>query len=678
MPEDTGEQTVHDGNHAAFLSYASEDSKAVGRISEALRAAGIEVWFDRSELRGGDVWDQTIRQRIRDCRLFMPIISAHTEARNEGYFRREWKLAVDRTEDMAGDVAFLIPVVIDATPSTTARVPPNFREVQWSRLPQGTTSEAFVDRIRGLLWSDASSPRSQVDPHVNSGPTATRLAAATPAGESRRRVSLRIVAALTTVALLILGLSYFAVDRLVLSKHTTPEEAAASEKSIAVLPFADLSEKHDQEYLAAGVAEQVADQLSKSPGLRVIGRASTSRVNGQDEDPRSVGTRLGAGYLVQGSIRRVGPRLRVTAQLVDTRDGRQRWSESFDRTADDVLAVQDAIAAELARALDIHVTGGFESRLSVKDPAAYDLYLRGMHALDLVSQADLEEAIADFQQALRLDPTFSQAYVGLAMAYWYSGEQDWIPPQPSMEGARQAATSALRLDPGLGSAHAALAEVHLLYDRDWSAADREVEQALRLGAGTEGFKAEARLAAVKGDWDRAVRALKSGLAIDPLNPTLHWNLAYDVYRRAGRFAEQEAAVRRVLEISPHFASAQFELSVSLLLQNRYEEALTAIQQAAPDDSRLEGLALVYHAMGRKSESDAALKGAIVADAASWPLGIAEVYAFRHEPDAALAWLEKAFVARDTGLYTIKGDPLLKSLEGDPRYGAFLRKMNLPE
>src|SRR5471032_117755 len=136
---------------AVFLSYASEDTEAAQRICEALRSAGVEVWFDKSELRGGDAWDQTIRQRIRDCRLFVPVISKTTEARGEGYFRREWKLAVDRTEDMAGDVAFLVPVVIDNTSSAGARVPPKFRELQWSRLPDGETPAPFVTRLAGLL-----------------------------------------------------------------------------------------------------------------------------------------------------------------------------------------------------------------------------------------------------------------------------------------------------------------------------------------------------------------------------------------------------------------------------------------------------------------------------------------------------------------------------------------------
>jgi hypothetical protein len=147
---------------AVFLSYASQDAEAAGRVCKALRAGGIEVWFDQSELRGGDAWDQSIRHQIRECTLFVAVISTHTDQRDEGYFRREWKLAVDRTDDMAGDKPFLIPVVVDTTTEANARVPDKFRQVQWTRLPAGETSSAFVERVCRLLSAKpttAAAPR---------------------------------------------------------------------------------------------------------------------------------------------------------------------------------------------------------------------------------------------------------------------------------------------------------------------------------------------------------------------------------------------------------------------------------------------------------------------------------------------------------------------------------------
>jgi hypothetical protein len=161
MGEESPKPTTSTPTGAVFLSYASQDAEAAQRICAALRSVGVEVWFDQNELRGGDAWDRQIRKQIHDCALFVPVISARSDARREGYFRREWKLAVDRTADMAEDVTFLLPVVIDSTPDATARVPDRFREVQWSRLPDGQTSPAFIERVRRLLSPDASTATQQ-------------------------------------------------------------------------------------------------------------------------------------------------------------------------------------------------------------------------------------------------------------------------------------------------------------------------------------------------------------------------------------------------------------------------------------------------------------------------------------------------------------------------------------
>jgi serine/threonine-protein kinase len=227
-------------------------------------------------------------------------------------------------------------------------------------------------------------------------------------------------------------------------------------------------------------------------------------------------------------------------------------------------------------------------------------------------------------------------------------------------------------------AHAALAEVHLLYDWDWLAADREANLAVSLGAGAEGLKAKARVAATSGRWDLATQFLRSALATDPLDTMLHMNIAYVVDLRAGRFAEAATETKRTLELSPNYASALYFHGVALLMQNHLDDALATMQQAKVDDSQPEGLAIVFFAMGRKAESDAALKRAIAQDGESWPYGIATTLAFRKETDKAMFWLERAYAQRDADMYSIKGDPLLRSVENDGRYKAILRKMNLPE
>jgi TolB-like protein len=325
-----------------FLSYASQDAAAAQRICEALRTAGIEVWFDQSELRGGDAWDRKIREQIHDCRLFIALISAHTEARDEGYFRHEWRLAVERTHHMSDKRPFLVPVVIDDTRERGASVPDKLHVVQWTRLLGGQTPPSFVARIAGLLG--AETPRATPTNHGSA-------MGKEPPSPKRGKRALWGVLGLAALAIAVgggsLALRHAVMRRSAEADVAGQPQPAVKDQSIAVLPFADLSEKHDQEYFADGMAEETLAQLSKIPGLRVIGRTSSFQFKGKTGDLRKIGTTLGAAYVLEGSVRRSGDRLRVTAQLIDTRDGAHRWSNTYERGARDVLSIQDEIAFSL-------------------------------------------------------------------------------------------------------------------------------------------------------------------------------------------------------------------------------------------------------------------------------------------------------------------------------------------
>ncbi|HEV8018412.1 MAG TPA: TIR domain-containing protein, partial [Steroidobacteraceae bacterium] len=269
-------------SQAVFISYASQDAEAAGRICAALRAAGVEVWLDRSELRGGDVWDQSIRRQIKNCTLFIPVVSKHTHERAEGYFRLEWKLAVDRSHLIMANKAFLLPVVIDDTGDDDENVPDKFREVQWTRLPAGETPPAFVERIQRLLSPEAAHAPGGVSsaaaPAVPPTGAAPQLPAPSPA---LPRPTQRVLLLIAAVA--IIGVGYFAVDKLWLSKRSaadaqsssstiqagTPPQSAIPEKSVAVLPFVDMSEKKDQEYFSDGLSEELIDLLAQVQDLRV-------------------------------------------------------------------------------------------------------------------------------------------------------------------------------------------------------------------------------------------------------------------------------------------------------------------------------------------------------------------------------------------------------------------------
>jgi TolB-like protein/Tfp pilus assembly protein PilF len=676
---------VTEATHAVFLSYASEDAPAAHRIAEALRLAGIEVWFDREELRGGDAWDQKIRQQIRDCRLFLPIISVNSEARLEGYFRREWKLAVDRTDDMASEVSFLVPVVIDDTPNASAHVPERFRHVQWTRLPGGKPSAPFTERVRQLLLPEPL--RAPTTPSRVAKPFSTALPIppkpVIPPWRSKRSL-VAMVTGLVVIALGYLTWQWLFRPRAetpaAVAASTTATQAATPKDAIAVLPFTDLSEKGDQAFFAEGMAEELAGLLAKIPSLRVLGTTSSFRFKDGTVDVRSIANQLGASYLVQGSVRRSGDRIRVAAKLLDGRNGEQRWSDTYDRDVSDALKVQEEIATSLARTLRLTVGAHLGTRTHAKSPEAYDLYLKGVRAYDLGSHAATEEATADLQQALSLDPAYAPAAAELGKAYVLIAIEDWQPHRVALERARQAAEAALQLDPKLSAAHAVMANIHLVYDWDWPAAKKEVLEAQRSGDEEDPVSAEvaSALAANAGEWDQAIRLNQGAIARDPLNADLYVALAYQVYLRSGRYAEAEAAMRRALQISPEYASGWYFLGVALMLQGRLDEALQAMQRETIEDGQLEGSALVFHAVGRKAESDAALKRATELHAETWTSEIARVHAFRGELDQAMGWLERAYSVRDTDLCFIKNDPLLKKLEDDPRYKAFLRKMNLPE
>ena len=449
-------------------------------------------------------------------------------------------------------------------------------------------------------------------------------------------------------------------------------------RSIAVLPFTDLSEKRDQEYFADGMAEEIIGLLTKVPELRVTGRTSSFRFKGKGDDWHNIGAMLGATYVVEGSVARFDKHVRITAQLVDTRDGTYRWSEIYDRDVSDVLRVQEEVALGIVRALQLEVASAVFGGPPAASAGAYDEYLRGLHARDRFDRRGFEEALVHFHQALQLEPSFSPAQEAAASTLYYMAESAFLPPESGFNQARAAAQAALRLDPGSAAAHAVLCVVHTVFDWDWSAAARECAIATRISP-NQPFVLQA--AAVQhmalGEWKDATASIEAAIANDPLDPALY-NIAARIYDRAGRIQEAEAAVRRALQIAPTSAYNHQLLGIMLLLQGRPTEALAEMQRERYPGARALGLALAYHALHRDREADSALARLVTVSGKDWASAVAEAYAFRAEKDLAFAWLNQAFAQRDEDLFAVKDAPLLRNLEGDPRYKAFLRRMNLPE
>jgi TolB-like protein/Flp pilus assembly protein TadD len=658
---------------AVFLSYASQDAEAALRICEALRASGVEVWLDQSELRGGDAWDESIRDQIKACALFIPVISANAHARVEGYFRLEWKLAIDRSHRIAPKQPFLLPVVIDDTPQADDAIPERFRELQWTRMPRGQAMPAFVERVHRLL-----SPMEPPDHPGARSDSTTRDQLAAVVTDRAKPVWLR-AALLALAVVTIAGAAYLALDRLVLSKRSTSASAATAQKSIAVLPFVDLSGSHDQQYFADGMAEEILDILAKTPQLTVIGRTSSFQFRGRTEDLRTIGEKLGAVYVVEGSVRKAGDRVRVTAQLIDAQSGAHLWSDSFDRAYGDVLTLQDEIATAIARALQLTV-GAHDARALRGEHAteAYALYLRGKLALDNFSADSLLEAQNSFQQALQLDPTLLPAAEGLAQTYVNRGfvESD-ITGREAWEQARSAAGKALQISTRSGTAHGVLGVVAGMLDFDWATAERESRTALEFSPNDPDILANAaQTAMTHGDYEQALRQMNASLVLDPLNPNTHQLRGLILYL-TGDYAAAEQALRKSIVITPNINGSYLILGCIQLLRGHPEAASKEFAAEPDSPGRDAGLALVSHKFGRKAESDAAL--ARLVDSTSngniWAYGVALVHAYRNERDQAFEWLGKSRDARGGDL-SMLGDPLLKPLHEDPRWSALMKSMNL--
>ena len=659
------------GTQAVFISYASQDAQAASRICDALRAAGIEVWFDRSELRGGDAWDREIHERIHNCRILIAIISANTEARDEGYFRREWKLAVDRTHDMADSKAFLVPVAIDDTPEKGASVPDKFRQIQWTRLPGGETPRAFVDRIATL--AGAGVPRAALRVGAEGSPS-------TKGQSPTTRQGLRPWFALAALVIVIAG-GWFAWrhtgTREPIEHSSDASAAVAADKSIAVLPFTDMSEKKDQEYFADGLAEEVLSLLATLPDLKVISRTSSFQFKGRNADLRAIGTELGAAYVVEGSVRRSGDRVRVTAQLISSKDGLHRWSESYEQNFGDVLRMQQDIAAALGRALQVEVgNASWGAAVTLTNTEAYSLYLHGLHSMDRNDKAGLDEAISYFERALAVDPTLFRAREKLAQAHFLEIGRGMVSATTGADRLRGDLDVLLKDNPHSAIGHALRAELLITYDWDWVGAKRDADMAVSLGKNSSlALYAAADLASVFGRWDESETLFQQALALDPLDADTHDAFSWMLYH-AGRYAEAEVEGRRLLEIRPSYATAHLDLGLYLLAEGKLQEALSVIQQETLEGPRSIGLAMAFHALHRNGESDAALRLAERVAAEEWSYEIACAHAFRGERDVAFQWLDRAYTQRDFLMEYVKSEWALKGLEGDARYKALMRKMNL--
>jgi TolB-like protein/Flp pilus assembly protein TadD len=585
-----------------FISYASQDAAVAGALVETLERHGVGCWIAPRDVKAGAQYADAIARAISGAKAFVLVLSESAIA--SSHVGKEIERASSKKRP-------IIALRIDAAPLTPA-LEYFLSESQWVEAQTGRMEAAYAKLIDDIRDPARTAPRKT--------PAAPlEVAAATGRAAHPQLRSNWILLAVGTV--FVVALAALLVDKFWISSHVAREKPVAttslapaagvppqptiSEKSIAVLPFTDMSEKKDQEYFADGLSEEILNLLAGIPTLSVIGRTSSFQFKGKNDDLRAIGAKLNAAYVLEGSVRRSGDRVRVTAQLIGTHDGVNRWSNSYDRPFGDVLKLQGELSLGVARALEITVGGDtLQWHNPSRIPEEYDLYLRGLHVQDRHNREGFEAAANHFQQALDLDPSFAAAATALGRMLVLQAEYGFAPVVETYERARRSLETAIRLDPNSGMAHAWLGWLHTAYDWDWSAADSEVREALRLSPRDPMvLECAARLSEALGHWDEAIRQLNSTIARDPLFPAAN-NILSGVYARAGRLTEAEATERRVLELSPTYASAPYNLAVILLALGRRDEALKVMQQAT--FYRTRGLVPIYYALGRKSDSDAQL------------------------------------------------------------------------
>ncbi len=664
-------------NRAVFLSYASEDAAAARRICDALRAAGIEVWFDQSELRGGDAWDQKIRRQIRDCALFVPIISSHTASRHEGYFRLEWDLADQRTHMIARDRAFIVPVCTDSTPDSGTDVPESFVRVQWTRLPGGETPPAFVDRVARLLSPEPSEATTSNTARTPVFATSRPRTAHAAPGKGSRPVLLLIAA----VALL--GSGFFALDKFVLSRHSVaslPGESASEipEKSIAVLPFVNMSSDKEQEYFSDGLTEEMIELLGQVPDLRVPARTSSFYFKGKTETIANMALQLKVAHVLEGSVRKAGKRLRITAQLIRADNGYHLWSQTYDRDDTDVFAVQDDIAKAVVSALKVRLTEGTQATGSreTTNTEAYNQYLLGRQLDRRDSLEGYRHAVEAYRKAIALDPNYAAAYAALAIAG--ASAADLKGDTGGIEHAGRDAEKAIALAPDDPSGYSARSFLRFTWLWDWSGAQADIEKALILGPRNPDVLLQyGRLLDSLGRLPEAIATQKKATELDPLSSG-GWENIGRYYTEKGDYVAANAALLRAIELEPTSVYALYNLGRLRLLQGKAQESLGMFRKVDAENFRQSGIAIAEHTLRKAKEAQEALDDVIAKHAQDSAYQIAQVFAWRGETDKALEWLDRAYKQQDGGLAGIKADLFLMSLHADPRFNALVRKLKLPE
>jgi serine/threonine protein kinase/tetratricopeptide (TPR) repeat protein len=538
-------------------------------------------------------------------------------------------------------------------------------------------------RRRLLTWTAVEADTAiQAEVQVSTAESSlahTQPALQSPADEAVPKASRhwRKAAFVGAAALILLAANYM------FWRPFRPITPPRSEKvMLAVLPFENLTGDPNKEYLADGLTEQTISQLGRlnPEQLGVIARTSVMGYKNKDERLDQIGRDLSVQYVLENSLRESGSHVRITAQLIQVKDQTHLWSQDYDYLAKDILNVQDDVAKAVAREIRLRLSSPQQADLARSrpiNPEAFDAYMQGYYFFQRNTDKDSDMAAKYFERATQLDSSYALAWVGLSRVRNWQANAGVIQVEEGHRLAREAVERALALNPNLAKAHAQMGRIKQQLDFDWAGADASIQRAIALEPGdSEILRLAAGSAALLGRFDEALQLNRRAVDLDPLNAD-SWEQFAETEYLMGQLDQAAADGKKALELSPDVWLSHGLLSQIYITQGRPQDALPEIEQVRADFIRASLYPIAYYALGRKKESDAALSELITKYHAGGAYQIAEVYAFRNQSDEAFEWLERAYAQRDSGLIYTKVDPLLKSLHKDPRFTAFLKKLNLP-
>jgi len=490
-------------------------------------------------------------------------------------------------------------------------------------------------------------------------------------------------------AAFIAGVAIIATGLLAYQFLRTPRSTTAvtaDSKSIAVLPFVNMSADKNDEYLSDGVSEELITALSKITGLQVKARTSSFVFKGKNEDIQKIGELLHVSHLLEGSVAKAGNKLRITAQLIQASDGNHEWSDTYDREMQDIFAVRSEVAEKVAETLKVRLLGEEKRKIDKKPTEnleAYNLYRQGRFYGDQVSEEGIKKALPFFEQAIQKDPRFALAYAGMADTYVAAADA-FIAPREAFSKAKEAAQKAIELDDTLAEAHASLGLLHYHYDWDWAAAEKEFKRALILNP--QSAWSYALYSQFLGGMGRVEEANEQGrhaLELDPLSVTARWCLGW-AFLSAGRSDEAIEELSKAMELEPTSAWARTFLGRAYLskgMQQRAIEELETARRDGPDDVFvLSLLGYGYAVTGRRADALEVLQRFDEMEKHRYVSRAARVYVYAGlgDKDKAFEWLEKAYQERSDALAWFRQEPESKSLRSDPRFAVLMRKIGFTD